>query len=219
VKGYGSLLILRYLMREIQRLEEDTRTEGGVHPSSFHPFSIKNAITEETSGELRPGATDLGMEMGGQQEIPNIPAVRSRRFPWRKKVEPATEENLKELLKPKWEGYLPCHYFDYIGGTSTGGSVTLQLLSFDTNLLSLNALMLGRLRMSVDQCIESYSNMAARIFSFPRFQLKGWPRSKYDSTRLEREIKQLVATRLDREGHNVRKAWELFPSPDDLCRT
>jgi hypothetical protein len=35
--------------------------------------------------------------------------------------------------------YLPCHYFDYIGGTSTGGLI---------------AIMLGMLGMSVDECID-----------------------------------------------------------------
>lgn len=27
----------------------------------------------------------------------------------------------QQRLKPAISGYLPCHYFDYIGGTSTGG--------------------------------------------------------------------------------------------------
>ena len=42
-------------------------------------------------------------------------------------------------------GYLPCHYFDYIGGSSTAGSV---------------ALMLGRLRMNVDDAIEEYKGLS-----------------------------------------------------------
>lgn len=85
---------------------------------------------------------------------------------------------------------------------------------------SLNAIMLGRLRMTVDQCIANYSNMATKIFSFPRLQIKGWPHTKHDSRRLEAEIKQIVATRLAREGGRApREAWELFPSPPDLCRT
>ncbi|KIX04444.1 uncharacterized protein Z518_05312 [Rhinocladiella mackenziei CBS 650.93] len=37
--------------------------------------------------------------------------------------------------------YLPCHYFDYIGGTSTGGLI---------------AIMLGMLGMSVDECIDKF---------------------------------------------------------------
>ncbi|KAI8625531.1 FabD/lysophospholipase-like protein [Xylariaceae sp. FL1651] len=44
---------------------------------------------------------------------------------------------------------LPCNYFDFVIGTSTGGLI---------------AIMLGRLRMSVDQCIEQYWKLANKIF-------------------------------------------------------
>ncbi|KAF5360891.1 hypothetical protein D9756_004636 [Leucocoprinus leucothites] len=43
----------------------------------------------------------------------------------------------------------PCEYFDMIAGTSTGGLI---------------AIMLGRLRMTIDQCIEAYEHLAAQIF-------------------------------------------------------
>ncbi|OCK84953.1 FabD/lysophospholipase-like protein [Lepidopterella palustris CBS 459.81] len=46
------------------------------------------------------------------------------------------------------EGYLPCHYFDYIGGTSMGG---------------VSAVMLGRLRLSIDKTIEHYENIWASV--------------------------------------------------------
>ena len=52
--------------------------------------------------------------------------------------------------------YLPCHYFDYVGGTSTGGLI---------------AIMLGRLRMSVDQTIEAYKNLSETIFRNPSNRL------------------------------------------------
>ncbi|KAF8533669.1 hypothetical protein BDD12DRAFT_702439, partial [Trichophaea hybrida] len=48
---------------------------------------------------------------------------------------------------------LPCHYFDYIFGTSTGG---------------LNAIMLGRLRMSIDDCMREFRLLASEIFERPR---------------------------------------------------
>ncbi|XTI93327.1 hypothetical protein V2W45_1215471, partial [Cenococcum geophilum] len=71
----------------------------------------------------------------------------------------------------------PCHYFDYIFGTSTGG---------------LNAIMLGRLRMSVDECIEKYPEMAKNIFGKSRMSLKGLINDKYDHNNLQREIQKIV---------------------------
>lgn len=48
--------------------------------------------------------------------------------------------------------YLPCHYFDCIAGTSTGGLI---------------AIMLGRLRMSVDQTIKAYRDLSENILRSP----------------------------------------------------
>ncbi|KAL4257458.1 FabD/lysophospholipase-like protein [Pleurotus pulmonarius] len=45
----------------------------------------------------------------------------------------------------------PCEYFDMICGTSTGGLI---------------ALMLGRLRMSIPQCIAAYNKFASEIFEW-----------------------------------------------------
>lgn len=39
----------------------------------------------------------------------------------------------------------PCDYFDMIGGTSTGGLI---------------AIMLGRLRMTIDECITAYTSLS-----------------------------------------------------------
>ena len=43
----------------------------------------------------------------------------------------------------------PCDYFDMIGGTSTGGLI---------------AIMLGRLRMTIDECIDIYAMLSDRVF-------------------------------------------------------
>src|SRR5687767_3226293 len=43
----------------------------------------------------------------------------------------------------------PCDYFDMIGGTSTGGLI---------------AIMLGRLGMTVDECIDAYLHLSKEIF-------------------------------------------------------
>ena len=43
----------------------------------------------------------------------------------------------------------PCDYVDMIGGTSTGGLI---------------AIMLGRLRVTVDECIDAYTELSDRVF-------------------------------------------------------
>ena len=60
----------------------------------------------------------------------------------------------------------PCQIMDIIGGTSTGGLVYLLHLSSEGSLTgsSLIAIMLGRLGMDVDECIEKYTSMFADIF-------------------------------------------------------
>ncbi|KIJ39534.1 hypothetical protein M422DRAFT_174893, partial [Sphaerobolus stellatus SS14] len=45
---------------------------------------------------------------------------------------------------------LPCEYFDMIGGTSTGGYII--------------ALMLGRLRMSINDAIDCYDQLTKTVF-------------------------------------------------------
>jgi hypothetical protein len=75
--------------------------------------------------------------------------------------------------------------------------------------------MLGRLRMSADQCVQNYPSMASKIFSNARLQFKGWPRNKYDAKVLEDAIDKIVQLRTDgKKGHLA-----TFESPDDLCRT
>ena len=46
----------------------------------------------------------------------------------------------------------PCDIFDLIAGTSTGGII---------------AVMLGRLHMTVDECIEIYEHLGKEVFSKP----------------------------------------------------
>ncbi|CAE6421411.1 unnamed protein product [Rhizoctonia solani] len=82
---------------------------------------------------------------------------------------------------------IPADYFDLIVGTSTGGIM---------------ALMLGRLRMSVDEVLDTYLTLSKRVFHMGRVStatrvcttmlMDGLP-SWYDEARLERIIKQTIA--------------------------
>ncbi|KAK4119890.1 FabD/lysophospholipase-like protein [Parathielavia appendiculata] len=72
----------------------------------------------------------------------------------------------------------PCDYFDMIGGTSTGG---------------LNAIMLGRLRMTVDECIGAYTTLSDRVFEKKshRVTMKGKLQGRFDGAELERAVKTI----------------------------
>ncbi|KAI8190734.1 hypothetical protein KHU50_008767 [Colletotrichum sp. SAR 10_65] len=112
----------------------------------------------------------------------------------------------------------PCEVFDIIGGTSTGGFI---------------AIMLGRLKMTVAECIEEYKALMPEIFPPPpegynpltKFwnDLKGvetaaraaWTGQKYDSSQLETLIKQLVEKYLKKHtGKTVDGNTEVLKEDD-----
>ncbi|KAJ7367478.1 hypothetical protein DFH08DRAFT_927989 [Mycena albidolilacea] len=71
----------------------------------------------------------------------------------------------------------PCDYFDLIGGTSTGGLI---------------ALMLGRLRMSVEDAVNAYGQLAKEVFSDVKPLGSD---GRFKASKLEKAIKQIVRTR------------------------
>lgn len=104
---------------------------------------------------------------------------------------------------------LPADYFDLIIGTSTGGIM---------------ALMLGRLRMTIDECLEAYRTLAQKAFSAGIFlntinacstMIKAGGPSIYNEEKLEKCIKRTIGAHTD-GGHDDILLHE--PSPD-ACRT
>ncbi|KAJ1329894.1 cGAMP-activated phospholipase [Microdochium nivale] len=72
----------------------------------------------------------------------------------------------------------PCDRFDLIGGTSTGGII---------------AIMLGRLGMTVDECIRAYKNLAQHAFTMKRTTLlPASPAGAFSAKALEAAIKRTV---------------------------
>ncbi|KAG8813503.1 hypothetical protein FRC17_001547 [Serendipita sp. 399] len=69
---------------------------------------------------------------------------------------------------------LPCDYFDLIGGTSTGGII---------------AILLGRLRLSVEKCLEMYASLSKEVFGYERWGW-GFVQDKFDHKILERVIQK-----------------------------
>ncbi|KAH0097546.1 phospholipase, patatin family protein, partial [Aureobasidium melanogenum] len=77
----------------------------------------------------------------------------------------------------------PCNYFDIIGGTSTGGLI---------------AIMLGRLEMSVDECIKAYTDLSREVFHKKRRSpvgIKGDLKERYDSEALELAVRKVIRDR------------------------
>lgn len=83
------------------------------------------------------------------------------------------------------------------------------------------AIMLGRLKMSEDQCMESFRKYADEIFSRQRFFLRfGWTRllPKYGSDRLNRAIKMVVGN-FDPSPDSHKWKRNLFAVPGEKCKT
>jgi hypothetical protein len=102
--------------------------------------------------------------------------------------------------------YIPAHYFDYIGGTSTGGLISI---------------MLGRLRMSVKHCMEEYEILSGDIFGHPRWASVRGPlpalRDKYDGERIQKAVEDVINRRMSEEERTAGAGS--FNSPRGLCRT
>ncbi|KAK6506597.1 hypothetical protein TWF481_005055 [Arthrobotrys musiformis] len=99
----------------------------------------------------------------------------------------------------------PCEVFDLIGGTGTGGLI---------------AIMLGRLRMSVQTCKEVYTRMTRYVFETDkRFAGIPYGETLYKASKLERAIRTVVRERtkddhldLNMEMNSEDEDWDLEPS-------
>ncbi|KAF2670772.1 FabD/lysophospholipase-like protein, partial [Microthyrium microscopicum] len=94
------------------------------------------------------------------------------------------ENNLEAQEKPvgqrrtfNEDELLPCHYFDFMYGTSTGGLI---------------ATMLGRLRMGVPAAIEIYKQVGQELFGRRRSKMPLG--TKYAHEPLEEAVKRIVQT-------------------------
>lgn len=100
-------------------------------------------------------------------------------------------------------GFLPCHYFDYIAGTSSGGLV---------------AIMLGRLRLSVSAVIDEYTKFAEEIFGNPRHaSIPNFGHLFKTKTKSEMFATQLNSLRPSHSSPE--EAEERFESDSTRCRT
>ncbi|KAJ8126223.1 hypothetical protein O1611_g7414 [Lasiodiplodia mahajangana] len=94
-----------------------------------------------------------------------------------------------------------CDYFDMICGTSTGGLI---------------AIMLGRLKMSVAECIEEYKSLSAKVFTKRRHRLgrRANIQGRFDHVALEASIKDLLRKRGLNDDELLKE-----PDADPQCKT
>ena len=130
------------------------------------PWDRKNILTLDGGG-VRGYSSLLILralmeEIANVEQAENAEAKFSAYSPF---VDCSSEQNSAPFTNSKFDdgargnksaAYRPCHYFDYIGGSSSGGLI---------------ALMLGRLRMSVDGAIALYKQLLDRIVHLSSFRL------------------------------------------------
>ncbi|KAI1751776.1 acyl transferase/acyl hydrolase/lysophospholipase [Xylaria castorea] len=122
-----------------------------------------------------------------------------------------TPNNVSHLTNPgnldnhtEYTPFLPCHYFDYIGGTSTGALLTI---------------LLSRFRMTVEDCLKEYETMAGTIFAYPRVFHKMnifMGRNKYNTKNLEMAIREVIERRVQVRIEDDTEP--LFQTDIDTCR-
>ncbi|PHH49992.1 Vegetative incompatibility protein HET-E-1, partial [Ceratocystis fimbriata CBS 114723] len=120
-------------------------------------------------------------------------------------------ENIMECIQ-KSEGLSeiprPCDKFDLIGGTGTGG--------YEIDWLII-AIMLGRLKMSIDQSIEEYKSLASEIFVPEPTPSSTIPASAFSATRLEAAIKRMIRNNCTDPSCLQRKSDGHITSTDTTC--
>jgi hypothetical protein len=111
----------------------------------------------------------------------------------------------------------PCDVFDMICGTSTGGWAVvfpLRLMVMANHESRLIAIMLGRLGMSVEECIQEYKKLGSRVFSSSTHRIgwKGNRQGRFSATALEESVKDILV----RHGH---PPDALLTDPSSFCFT
>lgn len=116
-----------------------------------------------------------------------------------------SESKLRGLRRTR--RYLPCHYFDHICGSSTGALI---------------AIMLGRFRMTVPDCLFEYRRLGQEVFGKPRMistlRFGLGVRHKYKAARLEEAFKDVAIRRNEQPGPSE-TGKITFPYGRGLCAT
>ena len=118
----------------------------------------------------------LALDGGGIRGYSSL-LILKRLFHVIHQMELELETNERTGDIPEYEDdLLPCHYFDFMYGTSTGGLISV---------------MLGRLRMTIGECLAEYRIVGDGLFGRKRSSLP--LRTRYSHEPLEEAVKRLVS--------------------------
>ncbi|CAE6501504.1 unnamed protein product [Rhizoctonia solani] len=173
--------------------------------SLIHSHSHNSASALDIMPQLSPGNQDnarplriLSLDGGGVRGLSSL--IILQEFIERLKT-------TQGVTKP----IVPADFFNLIVGTSTGGII---------------ALMLGRLRMSVDEVLDMYKTLSKQVFhpgrtataihSCATLLMDGVP-SMYDESKIEKLMKQAIAERV--KDQDAEAVLENLPFSSELCRT
>ncbi|PPJ56855.1 hypothetical protein CBER1_09984 [Cercospora berteroae] len=196
IRGYSSLLILKALMHEIWIWEQyydghstvKIRTDSPTEMRTDSPTSFREANDNEQaqSGAARgrqgshhqssKDSYQTARSHGVDIDLPESVTAPKRAATTIVEDELTSDLSAKKAISE--EELLPCHYFDFMYGTSTGGLI---------------ATILGRLRMSVTEALELYRKVGNDLFGTKRSSLP--LRTKYHHEPLEQAVRDIVSSR------------------------
>jgi len=170
IRGFSSLIILKELMHEVwlweQRLDkEEAEGEDGPQIDVESPVGFEDErpsrsgapISDDQLENLRDEteAEHTERQYGVDTQTPTAQTTESSPTKTNMHHDKLTADvSVKKAISE--EELLPCHYFDFMYGTSTGGLI---------------ATILGRLRMTVKEGLELYQKVGDDLFGKRRSQL------------------------------------------------
>lgn len=224
IRGYSSLMILKALMHEIwlveQRLDDEERQQEQRGQATAPLGSLSGATKQSVPGAKENRgrrSNEAGEESGDAVEAEHSDGaeVVERQYgvtatsPSAESSTPAPvlrtvqrdglTANVTANKTITEEELLPCHYFDFMYGTSTGGLIST---------------MLGRLRMTVSECLELYRKVGDDLFGKQRSRIP--LKTKYYHEPLERAVQDIVGARCHEHpncsGKDDLHPWEEYAS-------
>ncbi|KAG8973043.1 hypothetical protein FRC05_009158 [Tulasnella sp. 425] len=127
---------------------------------------------------------------------------------------------LEQIMNEVAPGAKPCEWFDLIGGTSTGGGRIVPKEGQST-IFRLIAIMLGRLRMSIRECIEAYRELSKDVFDVRALDLAFnlWDGHRFSGQKLKQAVEKIVAKY---RGTTTTRMWDnpqRRSEAERVCRT